>query len=53
MPWFTVCGSMMRLWVFDRPGPYNSEKLIFTKSQSDMSRSLPTNAIIFDAGSDI
>ncbi|PMD50233.1 uncharacterized protein K444DRAFT_546501, partial [Hyaloscypha bicolor E] len=26
VPGFTICGSMMRLWVFDRSGPYNSEK---------------------------
>lgn len=23
---FTICGSMMRLWMFDRSGAYNSEK---------------------------
>ena len=26
VPGFTICGSLMRLWVFDRSGPYNSEK---------------------------
>ncbi|KAM3074531.1 hypothetical protein ACMFMF_006537 [Clarireedia jacksonii] len=26
VPGFTMCGSMMRLWVFDRSGLYNSEK---------------------------
>ena len=26
VPSFTICGSLMRLWVFDRSGPYNSEK---------------------------
>lgn len=26
MPGFTICGSMIRLWVFDRFGAYNSEK---------------------------
>ncbi|EDN94548.1 hypothetical protein SS1G_10422 [Sclerotinia sclerotiorum 1980 UF-70] len=26
VPGFTICGSMMRLWVFDRSGLYNSEK---------------------------
>jgi hypothetical protein len=26
IPGFTICGSIMRLWVFDRSGPYNSEK---------------------------
>ncbi|KAH6725072.1 hypothetical protein BKA61DRAFT_42781 [Leptodontidium sp. MPI-SDFR-AT-0119] len=25
VPGFTICGSLMRLWVFDRSGPYNSE----------------------------
>ncbi|THV43834.1 hypothetical protein BGAL_0875g00010 [Botrytis galanthina] len=26
VPGFTICGSMMRLWMFDRSGSYNSEK---------------------------
>lgn len=26
VPGFTICGSLIRLWVFDRSGPYNSEK---------------------------
>ena len=26
VPGFTICGSTMRLWVFDRSGPYSSEK---------------------------
>lgn len=26
MPGFTICGSLIRLWVFDRSGLYNSEK---------------------------
>ncbi|TEY37182.1 hypothetical protein BOTCAL_0526g00030 [Botryotinia calthae] len=26
IPGFTFCGSVMRLWVFDRSGSYNSEK---------------------------
>ncbi|OBT59276.1 hypothetical protein VE04_00365 [Pseudogymnoascus sp. 24MN13] len=26
VPGFTICGSVMRLWVFDRSGPYSSEK---------------------------
>ncbi|KAE8441377.1 hypothetical protein EG329_005004 [Mollisiaceae sp. DMI_Dod_QoI] len=26
VPGFTICGSLMRLWVFDRSGPYNSDK---------------------------
>ena len=26
VPGFTICGSLMRLWVFDRSRPYNSKK---------------------------
>ncbi|KAH8598594.1 hypothetical protein B0O99DRAFT_700179 [Bisporella sp. PMI_857] len=26
VPGFTICGSLMRLWVFDRSGLYNSER---------------------------
>jgi hypothetical protein len=26
VPGFTICGSVMRLWIFDRSGPYSSEK---------------------------
>ncbi len=26
MSGFTVCGSVMRFWVFDRSSPYDSEK---------------------------
>ena len=26
VPGFTICGSLMRLWMFDRSGLYNSEK---------------------------
>ncbi len=26
VPGFTICGSLMRLWVFDRSGAYSSEK---------------------------
>ena len=26
MPGFTICGSVMRLWVFDRSGSYSSRK---------------------------
>ncbi|OAF59713.1 hypothetical protein VC83_03925 [Pseudogymnoascus destructans] len=31
VPGFTICGSVMRLWVFDRSGPYSSEKFDINK----------------------
>ena len=49
VPGFTICGSMMRLWVFDRSGPYNSEKFDIHKEPERFVKVLTGYAIMSDA----
>lgn len=49
VPGFTICGSMMRLWVFDRSGPYNSEKFDIHKEPERFVKVLAGYAMMSDA----
>lgn len=49
VPGFTVCGSMMRLYVFDRSGPYNSKKFDIHKKPERFVKVLTGYAIMSDA----
>lgn len=49
VPGFTICGSMMRLWVFDRSGPYNSEKFDIHKEPERFIRVIAGYALMTDA----
>ncbi|KAI9640307.1 hypothetical protein NHQ30_011357 [Ciborinia camelliae] len=49
VPGFTICGSMMRLWVFDRSGSYNSEKFDVHKEPERFIRVIAGYALMTDA----
>jgi hypothetical protein len=49
VPGFTICGSLMRLWVFDRSGPYNSEKFDIHKEPERFVKVLAGYAVMSDA----
>ncbi|APA16230.1 hypothetical protein sscle_16g110000 [Sclerotinia sclerotiorum 1980 UF-70] len=49
VPGFTICGSMMRLWVFDRSGLYNSEKFDAHKEPERFIRVIAGYALMTDA----
>jgi len=38
VPGFTICGSLMRLWMFDRSGAYNSEKFDIHKEPEQFAK---------------
>jgi len=46
---FTICGSLMRLWVFDRSGSYNSEKFDIHKEPERFVKALAGYALMSDA----
>ncbi|KAH6667401.1 hypothetical protein B0J14DRAFT_178227 [Halenospora varia] len=49
VPGFTICGSIMRLWVFDRSGPYNSENFDIHKEPERFIRVIAGYALMTDA----
>jgi hypothetical protein len=49
VPGFTICGSVMRLWIFDRSGPYNSEKFDIHKEPERFVKVLAGYAMMSDA----
>ncbi|OBT82162.1 hypothetical protein VE02_10023 [Pseudogymnoascus sp. 03VT05] len=49
VPGFTICGSVMRLWVFDRSGPYSSEKFDIHKEPERFVRVITGYALMTDA----
>ena len=49
MPGFTICRSLMRLWLFDRSGPYNSEKFDIHKEPERFVKVLAGYALMSDA----
>ncbi|PQE18224.1 hypothetical protein CJF32_00010706 [Rutstroemia sp. NJR-2017a WRK4] len=50
VPGFTICGSIMRLWVFDRSGPYNSENFDIHREPERFIRVIAGYALMSDAG---
>ena len=49
VPGFTICGSLMRLWVFDRSGPYNSKKFDIHKEPERFIMVIAGYALMTDA----
>ncbi len=49
VPGFTICGSVMRLWVFDRSGPYSSEKFDIHKEPERFVTVIAGYALMTDA----
>jgi Fungal protein kinase len=49
VPGFTICGSLMRLWVFDRSGPYSSEKFDIHKEPERFVKVIAGYALMSDA----
>jgi hypothetical protein len=49
VPGFTICGSTMRLWVFDRSGPFNSEKFDIHKEPERFVQVIAGYALMTDA----
>jgi hypothetical protein len=49
MPGFTICGSVMRLWVFNRSGPHSSEKFDIHKEPERFIRAIASYALMTDA----
>ncbi|KAG9228380.1 hypothetical protein BJ875DRAFT_389540 [Amylocarpus encephaloides] len=49
VPGFTICGSMMRLWIFDRSRPYNSEKFNIHREPERFVKVLAGYAMMSDA----
>jgi hypothetical protein len=49
VPGFTICGSLMRLWVFDRSGPYSSEKFDIHKEPERFIKVIASYALMTDA----
>jgi hypothetical protein len=49
VPGFTLCGSLMRLWVFDRSGPYSSEKFDIHKELERFVKVIAGYALMTDA----
>jgi Fungal protein kinase len=46
---FTICGSTMRLWVFNRSGPYSSEKFDIHKEPERFIQVIAGYALMTDA----
>jgi hypothetical protein len=46
---FTICGSLMRLWVFDRSGSYSSEKFDIHKEPERFVKVIAGYALMSDA----
>jgi hypothetical protein len=49
VPGFTICGSVMRLWVFDRSGPYSSERFDIHKEPEKFVKVLAGYALMTEA----
>jgi hypothetical protein len=49
VPGFTICGRVMRLWVFDRSGPYNSKKFDIHKEPERFVTVIAGYALMTDA----
>jgi hypothetical protein len=49
VPGFTICGSVMRLWMFDRSGPYSSENFNIHKEPERFIRVIAGYALMADA----
>ncbi|KAH9205216.1 hypothetical protein DL95DRAFT_528943 [Leptodontidium sp. 2 PMI_412] len=49
VPGFTLCGSLMRLWVFDRSGPFSSEKFDIHKEPERFVKVIAGYALMSDA----
>ncbi|KAL5354469.1 hypothetical protein ACLOAV_000558 [Pseudogymnoascus australis] len=49
VPGFTICGTLMRLWVFDRSGPYSSEKFDIHKEPERFVRVITGYVLMTDA----
>jgi Fungal protein kinase len=49
VPGFTICGSLMRLWVFDRSGPYDSKKFDIHKEPERFIMVIAGYALMTDA----
>jgi hypothetical protein len=49
VPGFTVYESIIRLWIFDRSGPYNSEKFDIHKEPERFVKALTGYTIMSDA----
>ncbi|KAI1655018.1 hypothetical protein F4813DRAFT_392009 [Daldinia decipiens] len=49
VPGFTICGSLMRLWLFDRSGPYSSERFDIHKEPERFVRVIAGYALMTDA----
>jgi hypothetical protein len=49
VPGFTICGSLIRHWVFDRSGPYNSENFDIYKEPERFVKVLVGYAMMSDA----
>ena len=49
VPGFTICGSVMRLWVFDRSGVFSSEKFDINKEPERFVKVIAGYALMADA----
>jgi hypothetical protein len=49
VPGFTICRSVMRLWVFNRSGPYSSEKFDIYKELERFVRVITSYALMTNA----
>jgi hypothetical protein len=49
VPRFTICESLIRLWVFNRSGPFNSEKFDIYKEPERFVKVFAGYAIMSDA----
>ncbi|QSZ29959.1 hypothetical protein DSL72_004477 [Monilinia vaccinii-corymbosi] len=49
VPGFTICGSWMRLWIFDRSGPYSSEKFDIHQEPERFVRIISGYALMSDS----
>jgi hypothetical protein len=49
VPGFTICGSLMRLWVFDRSGLYNSKKFDIHEEPERFVKAIAGYALMSDA----
>ncbi|KAG9237290.1 hypothetical protein BJ875DRAFT_533004 [Amylocarpus encephaloides] len=49
VPGFTICGSIIRLWVFDMSGPYSSEKFDVHREPERFVKVIASYALMTDA----
>jgi hypothetical protein len=49
VPGFTICGSLIRLWVFNRSSPYSSEKFDIHKKPERFVKAIAGYALMTDA----